>query len=91
MATRAKHGAALWRRVWRSSGIGAVVFFGIAAVVRGGGRHLGAAVDELVSLYCGDRLRIVFAGVITGHALLNVLSFAVPDRQPRGEREAGSE
>jgi len=64
-----------WERLWRSSGIGFVVFFVIAYVVYGDQPKVGASAEKLVSFYDGDRTRILISTVIFGLGLLNLLWF----------------
>jgi hypothetical protein len=64
-----------WQRVWRGAGIQFLVFFIIAAVVRGTQPKIGASAGELVGFYDGDRTRIFIATVIFGFAFLNLMWF----------------
>jgi hypothetical protein len=65
-----------WDRIWRSSGIGAVLFLVVAAVIYGGSPKVGASAEELASFYEGDRTRILVATVIFCIGFLNLLWFA---------------
>jgi hypothetical protein len=65
-----------WERIWRGSGVGAVVFFIVAWVFYGNQPKVGASTADLVSFYHGDRTRIFIASVILGFAVLNLLWFA---------------
>lgn len=65
-----------WDRIWRSSGIGAVLFLVVAAVIYGGSPKVSASAEELVSFYEGDRTRILVATVIFCIGFLNLLWFA---------------
>src|SRR5262245_24165094 len=67
---------AFWERLWRNSGIHAVVFFLIAYFVYGNQPHVGAPADALVAFYGGSRTRILIAAVFSGMAVLNLLWFA---------------
>jgi hypothetical protein len=64
-----------WERVWRGAGIQFVLFFVIAAVVRGMQPKVGASAEKLVSFYDGDSTRILIATVIFGFAFLNLMWF----------------
>jgi hypothetical protein len=64
-----------WERVWRGAGIQFVLFFVIAAVVRGMQPKVGASPEKLVSFYDGDSTRILIATVIFGFAFLNLMWF----------------
>lgn len=65
-----------WEKIWRGSGIGAVLFFIVAYLFYGMPPKVGVATDELVSYYDGDRTRILIATVITGFGILNLTWFA---------------
>jgi hypothetical protein len=65
-----------WNRIWSGSGIGAVLFLIVAAVLYGGSPGVGASADKLVSFYDGDRTRILIATVIFCLGFLNLLWFA---------------
>jgi hypothetical protein len=64
-----------WNRIWRGSGIGAVLFLVVAAVLYGGSPGVGASADKLVSFYDGDRTRILIATVIFCFSFLELLWF----------------
>jgi hypothetical protein len=65
-----------WDRIWRGSGIGAVLFLVVAGVLYGTSPKVGASADQLVSFYDGDRTRILIATVIFCIGFLNLLWFA---------------
>jgi hypothetical protein len=65
-----------WERIWRGSGIGAVLFLVVAGVIYGSSPDVGSSADELVSFYDGDRTRILIATVIFCVGFLNLLWFA---------------
>ena len=66
-----------WERIWRGSGIGAVLFLVVGGVIYGGNSpKVGASAQELVSFYDGDRTRILIATVIFCIGFLNLLWFA---------------
>jgi hypothetical protein len=65
-----------WDRIWRSSGIGAVLFLVVAGVLYGSSPKVGASAAKLVSFYDGDRTRILIATVIFCIGFLNLLWFA---------------
>src|SRR5262245_31512602 len=65
-----------WEKNWRSSGIGAVLFFVVAYFIYGSQPKVGASPEQLVSFYDGNRTRIFIASVILGFAILNLLWFA---------------
>src|SRR5262245_47471044 len=67
---------AFWERLWRASGVNALVFFIAAYFIYGYQPHPGAPAGELVSFYTGERTRILIAAVINGMAILNLLWFA---------------
>ena len=67
---------AFWERLWRQSGINALIFLIIAYLVYGSQPQVGASADALVAFYGGDRTRILIAAVISGMAVLNLLWFA---------------
>jgi len=64
-----------WQRVWRGAGIQFVVFFVVAAIVRGAQPKIGASADSLAGFYDGDSTRILIATVIFGFAFLNLMWF----------------
>jgi hypothetical protein len=65
-----------WERIWRGSGIGAVLFLVVAFVIYGSSPDVGASADKLVSFYDGDRTRILIATIIFCLGFLNLLWFA---------------
>jgi Kef-type K+ transport system membrane component KefB len=65
-----------WDRIWRASGVGAVVFLVVAGVIYGSSPKVGASAEKLVSFYDGDRTRILIATVIFCIGFLNMLWFA---------------
>jgi hypothetical protein len=65
-----------WERIWRGSGIGAVLFLVVAGVIYGSSPKVGASAEKLVSFYDGDRTRILIATVIFCFGFLNLLWFA---------------
>jgi hypothetical protein len=65
-----------WDRIWRGSGIGAVLFLVVAGVLYGSSPKVGASAEKLVSFYDGDRTRILIATVIFCIGFLNLLWFA---------------
>jgi hypothetical protein len=64
-----------WQRVWRGAGIQFLVFFIVAAIVRGTQPKIGASADTLVGFYDGDSTRILIATVVFGFAFLNLMWF----------------
>jgi hypothetical protein len=64
-----------WQRVWRGAGIQFLVFFIVAAFVRGTQPEIGASPESLLAFYDGDRTRILIATVIFGFAFLNLMWF----------------
>ena len=64
-----------WERLWRMSGLVAVICFVIAYVLYGYQPQVGASADELAAFYNGDRLRILIAAVLSGNAVLFLLWF----------------
>jgi len=64
-----------WNRVWRGAGIQFLVFFVIAAAIRGMQPNIGASADTLLSFYDGDRVRIFISTVVFGFAFLNLMWF----------------
>src|SRR5262245_19476160 len=67
---------AFWERLWRTSGLNAVLFFIIAAVVYGNPPGVDASAAELASFYDGDSTRILIATFVVGLGTLNLLWFA---------------
>jgi len=65
-----------WARIWRASGIGAVLFLVVASAVYGSQPKAGASPAKLVSFFDGDRTRILVATVIFCIGFLNLLWFA---------------
>lgn len=65
-----------WDRIWRSSGIGAVLFLVVGGVLYGSSPEVGASAEKLVSFYDGDRTRILIATVVFCIGFLNLLWFA---------------
>jgi hypothetical protein len=65
-----------WEKIWRSSGLGAALFFIVAYVFYGMQPKVGASTDKLVSYYDGDSTRILIATVIVGFGILNLTWFA---------------
>ena len=55
---------AFWERLWRTSGLQFVGFFIITSVIHGYQPQIGAAPDELLAFYNGDRTRICRRGVL---------------------------
>jgi hypothetical protein len=76
-------------RVWRGSGIAFVVTFVVAYLIYGSQPKIGASAETVVSLYDGDRTRILIASALLGLSVLNRLWFAAalaswwPRSQPR--------
>ena len=66
-----------WERIWRGSGVVALVLLIIGSVVYGYGNQpkLGASDAKLVSFFDGDRTRILIATVIFCFAFLEQLWF----------------
>jgi hypothetical protein len=65
-----------WDRIWRGSGIGAVLFLVVAGALYGTSPKVGASAEKLDSFYDGDRTRILIATVIFCIGFLNLLWFA---------------
>jgi hypothetical protein len=65
-----------WEKIWRSSGIGAALFFVVAYIFYGMQPKVGASTAELVSYYDGGSTRILIATVITGFGILNLAWFS---------------
>jgi len=74
------YGSAFWELLWRTSGIGFVLFIIIAYVLYGNQPHAGAPADALVAFYQGERTRILIAAVVSGFAVLNLMWFAAAIR-----------
>ncbi len=74
--TSATRTSAFWERLWRLSGINALVFFVIAYFIYGDQPHVGAGAEVIAAFYNGDRLRILIAAVFSGMAVLNLMWFA---------------
>jgi len=64
-----------WNRIWRGAGIQFLVFFVIAAAIRGMQPNIGASADTLLAFYDGDRVRIFVSTVVFGFAFLNLMWF----------------
>ena len=69
-----------WDRLWRSAGIQSVALVIIAYFVYGDQPKVGASPDVLMSLYDGNRMRMLIAAFISGMAVLNLLWFAAAIR-----------
>lgn len=69
-----------WDRLWRSAGIQFVLLFVIAYFIYGDQPKVGSSTDALISLYDGNRTRILIAAFLLGMALLNLLWFAAAIR-----------
>jgi hypothetical protein len=65
-----------WERIWRSSGIGAVLFLIVAWAIYGSQPGPGASADKLASFFDGDRTRILIATVVFCIGFLNLLWLA---------------
>jgi hypothetical protein len=64
-----------WGRMWRSSGVVAVILLIVASVLYGRQPKLGASPVDLVSFFHGDRTRILIATVFFCFAFLELLWF----------------
>jgi hypothetical protein len=64
-----------WGRMWRSSGVVAVILIIIASVLYGRSPKLGASAADLFSFFHGDRTRILIATVFFCFAFLELLWF----------------
>ena len=64
------YGSAFWELLWRTSGIGFVVFIIIAYVLDGNQPYAGAPADALVAFCQGERTRILIAAAVFGFAVL---------------------
>jgi hypothetical protein len=78
--TNASYGPAFWGRLWRSAGIQSAGLFVVAYLFYGSQPDVGASPDALAAFYQGDRTRILFAVVIAGFAILNLLWFVAAIR-----------
>jgi len=78
-----------WDRLWRSAGIQSVGLFIVAYFIYGDQPKVGASPDVLMSLYDGNRMRILIAAFISGMAVLNLLWFAAAIRSTL--RDAGQD
>ena len=76
---------AFWERLWRTSGLQFVGFFIITSVIHGYQPQIGAAPDELLAFYNGDRTRILIAAAFSGLNVLNLLWFAAALRTTLSE------
>jgi hypothetical protein len=65
-----------WERNWRGSGVFFAVLFAVCWIIYGSQPKVGAAADELVSFYDGDRTRILIGATLFAFNLLNLLWFA---------------
>jgi hypothetical protein len=65
-----------WERLWRTSGVHAVVFFLIAYVVFAYQPGAAAPADALAAFYGAHHARILIAAVISALAALNLMWFA---------------
>jgi hypothetical protein len=65
-----------WERLWRSSGIHAVLFLSIAYAICGLLPEMGATTQTLVAFYGTHHARILIATVVSGLATLNLMWFA---------------
>ena len=74
-----------WERLWRMSGLVAVVCFVIAYVLYGYQPQLGATADELTAFYSGEHTRILIAAVLFGNAVLFLLWFVAALRTALAE------
>jgi hypothetical protein len=78
-ATPSSKGAttsAFWERLWRSGGIQFAGLFVVTCIIYGHQPHVGASPDALVSIYSGDRTRILVAAIFAGLNILNLMWFA---------------
>lgn len=72
--------SAFWERLWRTAGMQSLGCFIVAYLVYGNQPHVGAAADELVAFYAGDRTRILIAAALCGLGVLNLMWFAAAIR-----------
>jgi len=68
--------SAFWERLWRSSGIQLAGLFVVTCIIYGHQPQVAASPDALVSIYSGDRTRILVAAIFAGLNILNLLWFA---------------
>jgi hypothetical protein len=62
--------------LWRTGGIQSIFFFVIAYLAYGHQPQAGAPPDTVLAFYAGERMRILFAAVASGFAILNLMWFA---------------
>jgi hypothetical protein len=86
-STSSYFAGAFWERMWRTSGIQAVLCFIVAYVLYGYQPQVGAPADALVAFYEGGRTRILIAAVFSGLAVLNLLWFAAALRTTLADAE----
>lgn len=68
--------SAFWERLWRSSGIQFAGLFIVTCIIYGHQPQVSASSDVLVSVYNGDRTRILVAAIFAGLNILNLIWFA---------------
>jgi hypothetical protein len=74
--TTSKYGRLFFERLWRMSGIQAVLFIIIGSVVAGFGPGVGASSDVIGAFYASNGTRILIATPILGLGVLNLMWFA---------------
>jgi len=72
----AYNNSGFWERLWRASGLHAVLFFLVAYLVYGYAPPAGAPSGALIEFYAGHHARILISAVISGLAVLNLMWFA---------------
>lgn len=73
--TTPRYGRAFFETLWRMSGIQAVLFLVIGAVVAGFGPGIGASSDSIQAFYAANSTRVLIATPILGLGVLNLVWF----------------
>lgn len=73
--TTPKYGRLFFERLWRGSGIQAVLFLVVGALVAGFGPGIGASSETVTAFYAANSTRILIATPILGLGVLNLVWF----------------
>ena len=86
-ATTPKYGRLFFEKLWRMSGVQAVLFLVIGSVVAGFGPGIGASPDSVQAFYAANGTRILIATPILALGVLNLVWFTQAIRVALAEAE----